>query len=68
MDSLSGAGSPGQCLWTQGVDGYRLFGGASAELRLNRWKATLLAKNRLIMAIGLGVLGAVLVVKGVQAL
>jgi hypothetical protein len=50
------------------VIGYRLLGGVSAEGRLDGWKATLLAKNRLIMAIVLGALGVLLVIKGVGAL
>lgn len=49
------------------VVGFGLFGGASAQGMLERWKHTLLAKNRLIMAVVLGVLAAVLVVNGLRA-
>lgn len=50
------------------VIGYRLLGGAAAAQRLDRWKAGLLARNHLIMAIVLGVLGLVLAGRGLSAL
>lgn len=46
---------------------YALWGGASAEARLDALRGWLMAKNRLIMAIVLGVLGIVLLAKGLAA-
>jgi hypothetical protein len=47
---------------------YALWGGTSAEGRLDALREWLMAKNRLIMAIVLGVLGLVLLAKGVGAI
>ena len=46
---------------------YALWGGASAQERLDALRVWLMAKNRLIMAVVLGVLGLVLLAKGVGA-
>ena len=46
---------------------YALWGGASAEGRLDALRVWLMARNRLIMAIVLGVLGLVLLAKGLGA-
>ena len=47
---------------------YALLGGEAADARLDRARAWLIAHNRWIMAIVLGVLGLVLVAKGAAAL
>jgi len=47
---------------------YALWGGASAQGRLDALGVWLMAKNRLIMAIVLGVLGLVLLAKGLGGL
>lgn len=47
---------------------YALWGGAAAERRLDGLRVWLMAKNRLIMAVVLGVLGLVLLAKGVGGL
>jgi uncharacterized protein involved in response to NO len=47
---------------------YALLGGEAANARLDRWRAWLVAHNRLIMAVVLAVLGLVLLAKGVAAL
>jgi membrane protein YdbS with pleckstrin-like domain len=47
---------------------YALWGGASAERHLDALRGWLMAKNRLIMAIVLGLLGIALLAKGVAAL
>ena len=44
---------------------YALLGGADAQHRLDALRVWLMAKNRLIMAVVLGVLGLVLLAKGV---
>lgn len=46
---------------------YALWGGASAERHLDALRLWLTAKNRLIMAVVLGVLGVVLLAKGLAA-
>lgn len=48
--------------------GVLLFGGEHAQERLTRLKQWLIAHNRLIVAIVLGVLGAVLVAQGIPAI
>jgi hypothetical protein len=48
--------------------GILLFGGEHAEERLTRLKQWLIAHNRLIMAVVLGALGAVLVAQGIPAI
>lgn len=45
---------------------YALWGGASAERHLDALRVWLMAKNRLIMALVLGGLGAVLLAKGIN--
>ncbi len=47
---------------------YALWGGTSAEQRLDSLRVWLMAKNRLIMAVVLGVLGVVLLAKGLGAI
>lgn len=47
---------------------YALWGGAAAERRLDSLRVWLMAKNRLIMAVVLGVLGLVLAAKGLGAI
>jgi Sap-like sulfolipid-1-addressing protein len=47
--------------------GYALLGGEAATARLDRMRAWLVARNRLIMGIICGLLGLVLVLKGVAA-
>ena len=51
-----------------GAAAYALLGGEAANARLDRARAWLVAHNRLIMAIVLGLLGLVLIAKGVAAL
>jgi len=51
-----------------GAAAYALLGGASANRNLDRARAWLVAHNRLIMGIVCGLLGALLVAKGVGAL
>jgi hypothetical protein len=48
--------------------GMLLFGGEDAKERLTRLKQWLIAHNRLIMAVVLGALGAVLVAQGIPAI
>lgn len=48
--------------------GYSMFGGQRAADRLDRMRAWLVARNRLIMGIICVVLGAVLIARGVSAL
>ena len=45
-----------------------LAGGEAASARLDRARAALVARNRLIIGVLCGLLGAVLVVKGLTAL
>lgn len=47
---------------------YALLGGEAANARLDRARSWLISHNKLIMAIVLGVLGLVLVAKGISAL
>lgn len=47
--------------------GYALLGGAAATARLDRMRAWLVQRNRLIMGVVCGVLGLVLVLKGLGA-
>jgi len=51
-----------------GAAAYALLGGAAANRNLDRARAWLVAHNRLIMGVICGLLGALLVVKGVGAL